>query len=34
MLIKDKNIYSTTHTNSKTNYEKLIILINDFIKVI
>ena len=32
MLIKDKNIYSTTHTNSKTNYEKLIILINDFIK--
>ena len=31
MLIKDKNIYSTTHTNSKTNYEKLIILIRDFL---
>ena len=32
MLIKNENIYSITHTNSKTNYEKLIILINDFIK--
>tara|TARA_B100001057_G_scaffold481142_1_gene554825 strand:+ start:492 stop:929 length:438 start_codon:yes stop_codon:yes gene_type:complete len=32
MLIKNKNIYSITHVNSKTNYEKLIILINDFIK--
>ena len=32
MLIKDKNIYSTSHENSKTNYEKLTILINDFLK--
>ncbi len=32
MLIKDKNIYSVSHENSKTNYEKLIILINDFLK--
>ena len=31
-LIKDKNIYSISHENSKTNYEKLTILINDFIK--
>jgi len=31
MLIKDKNIYSVSHENSKTNYEKLTILINDFI---
>ncbi len=33
MLIKkDKNIYSTSHANSKTNYEKLTILINDFLE--
>ena len=32
MLIKDKNIYSASHENSKTNYEKLIILINDFLE--
>tara|TARA_A100001234_G_scaffold219076_1_gene229195 strand:+ start:2149 stop:2535 length:387 start_codon:yes stop_codon:yes gene_type:complete len=32
MLIKDKNIYSITHDNSKTNYEKLTILINNFLK--
>ncbi len=32
MLIKkDKNIYSTSHANSKTNYEKLTVLINDFL---
>ena len=31
MLIKNENIYSITHTNSKTNYEKLIILIVDFL---
>ena len=30
-LIKDENIYSTRHENSKTNYEKLTILINEFI---
>ncbi len=32
VLIKNKNIYSITHVNSKTNYEKLTILINNFIK--
>ena len=32
MIIKSKNIYSVSHENSKTNYEKLIILINDFLK--
>ena len=32
MLIKDKNIYSVSHENSKTNYEKLTILIDDFLK--
>jgi tRNA A37 threonylcarbamoyladenosine modification protein TsaB len=31
-LIKDENIYSISYENSKTNYEKLTILINDFIK--
>ena len=31
MLIKSKNIYSGSHENSKTNYEKLITLINDFL---
>ncbi len=30
MLIKNGNIYNISHENSKTNYEKLIILINDF----
>ena len=33
MLIKSKNIYSASYENSKTNYEKLIILINDFLKL-
>ena len=32
MLIKDENIYSISHENSKTNYEKLTILIDEFIK--
>ena len=32
-LIKNEKIYSISHENSKTNYEKLTILINDFIKV-
>ena len=31
MLIKNKNIYSVSHENSKTNYEKLTILIKDFL---
>ena len=32
MLIKNENIYSISHENSKTNYEKLTILINEFIE--
>ena len=32
MLIQDGNIYSISHENSKTNYEKLTILIDEFIK--
>ncbi len=32
MLIRDKNIYNVSHENSKTNYEKLTILIHDFLK--
>jgi tRNA A37 threonylcarbamoyladenosine modification protein TsaB len=32
-LIKNESIYSISHENSKTNYEKLTILINDFIRV-
>ena len=32
ILIKDGNIYNVRHENSKTNYEKLIILIDNFIK--
>ena len=32
MIIKDRNIYSVSHENSKTNYEKLSILISDFLK--
>jgi tRNA threonylcarbamoyladenosine biosynthesis protein TsaB len=31
-LIVDKNIYTCRHENSKSNFEKLIILINDFLK--
>ena len=31
MIINKDNIYNITHDNSKTNYEKLIILINSFI---
>mgnify|MGYP001997007648 CR=1 FL=1 len=31
MLIKDKNIYSVSHENSKTNYEKLTLLITEFL---
>ena len=32
MIIKSKNIYNVSHENSKTNYEKLIIFINDLLK--
>ena len=31
MIISNKTIYSVSHDNSKTNYEKLIILIIDFL---
>lgn len=31
-LIIDKNIYTCTHENSKINFEKLIVLIDDFLK--
>ena len=30
--IVDRNIYTCTHENSKINFEKLIVLINDFLK--
>ena len=32
-IIVDKNIYTCSHENSKINFEKLIILIDDFLKV-
>jgi len=32
-LIVDKNIYTCRHENSKINFEKMIILINNFLKV-
>ena len=32
-LIFSKNIYTCSHENSKINFEKLMILINDFLKV-
>ena len=31
MIINNNDIYSISHENIKTNYEKLIILINDFL---
>ena len=31
MIIKSKNIYSISHENSKINYEKLIVFINEFL---
>ena len=31
MVINNYNIYNVSHENSKTNYEKLTILINDFL---
>ena len=33
IVILNKIIYSITHENSKTNYERLTILINDFLKL-
>ena len=32
-LIVSKNIYTCSHENSKINFEKIIILINDFLKI-
>jgi len=32
-LIRSENIYTCSHENSKINFEKLMILINDFLKV-
>jgi tRNA threonylcarbamoyladenosine biosynthesis protein TsaB len=32
ILIVDKNVYTCSHENSKINFEKLIILINNFLK--
>jgi len=31
--IVDKNIYTCSHENSKINFEKLIVLINNFLKI-
>jgi len=31
--ILDKNIYTCSHENSKINFEKMIVLINDFLKI-
>ena len=31
MIISNDDIYSVSHENSKTNYEKMIILVNDFL---
>ena len=33
VIIKDKNIYNISHENSKTNYEKIVSLINDFLNL-
>ena len=33
MLIDNKNIYNTSHTNSKFNYEKLMVLIDEFLSL-
>jgi len=32
VIINCKNIYTSTHENSKSNFDKLIIFINDFLK--
>ena len=33
MIINKDNIYNTTHKNTKINYEKLVILITDFLRL-
>ena len=32
IIMKNQNIYNVSHENSKTNYEKLTILINNFLQ--
>ena len=32
VIINSKNIYTSTHENSKSNFDKLTIFINDFLK--
>ena len=32
MVIKDDNKYKITHENNKINYERLVLLINDFLR--
>ena len=32
IIISDKNIYTSSHENSKSNFDKILILINDFLK--
>ena len=32
MIISNNNTYSVTHENSKNNYEKLIVLLTDFLR--
>ena len=32
MIISNEIVYSISHDNSKTNYERIIILMNDFLK--
>ena len=32
MIINNNNIYNVTHENSKNNYEKLTVLLSDFLK--
>ena len=33
MIISNDNTYSVTHENSKNNYEKLIVLLTDFLRI-
>ena len=33
MIINNNNIYNVSHKNSKINYEKLTLLINDFLRM-
>ncbi len=33
IIINDENIYTSSHENSKSNFDKITILINDFLKI-